>query len=88
VFQEVLTYAPELLKRNKTLWVDRVKFVRNVSKEFIKLMQRNKLALVEALFHYPNLSLKEKILKNYEDGEYAGGEDIEHNMFADRDEDE
>ena len=39
-------------------------------------MQRNKLALVEALFHYPNLSLKEKILKNYEDGEYAAGEDI------------
>lgn len=88
VFQEVLSFAPELIKRNKTLWVDRVKFVRNVCKDFIKLLQRNKLALVESLFHYPNLSLKEKILKNYEDGDYVAGDDIEQNMFADRDEDE
>lgn len=52
------------------------------------MLQRNKLAVVESLFHYPNLSLKEKILKNYEDGEYTGGDEIEHNMFADRDDDE
>ena len=49
-------------------------------------MQKNKLALIESLFHYPNLSLKEKILKNYEDGDYGGGgEDIEENMFDDKD---
>jgi hypothetical protein len=59
-----------------------------VCRDFIKVLQRNKLALVESLFHYPNLSLKEKILKNYEDGEYTGGDEIEHNMFADRDDDE
>ncbi len=51
-------------------------------------MQGNKLALVESLFNYPNLSLKEKILKNYEDGQYEGGEEIERNMFDDKDDDE
>lgn len=50
-------------------------------------MKKNKLALVEALFHYPNLSMKEKILKNYEDGEYDGGVEMEQNMFVDKDDD-
>lgn len=51
-------------------------------------MQKNRLALVESLFNYPNLSLKEKILKNYEDGEYGGNEEMQQNMFVDKDEDE
>lgn len=36
------------------------------------------------MFNYPNLSLKEKILKNYDDGEYEGGGEMEENMFVDK----
>ena len=48
----------------------------------------NRLALIESLFNYPNLSLKEKIMKNYDDGEYGGiVEVIQENMFDDKDDD-
>jgi hypothetical protein len=32
---------------------------------FIKLLRKNPLALVESLFKYSNLTLKDHILKNY-----------------------
>ena len=88
VFKEILCLSGELIKKNREKYVDKIKFVRGVCREFIKLMQRNKLALIESLFNYPNLSLKERILKNYDDGEYEGGNEMERNMFVDKDDDE
>lgn len=88
VFKEILSLSGELMKKNRTKYVEKIKFVRGVCRDFIKLMQKNKLALIESLFNYPNLSLKERIMKNYEDGEYEGGTEVQQNMFGDKDDDE
>lgn len=87
VFKEILCLSAELTKKNREKYVEKIKFVKGVCKDFIKLLQKNKLALIESLFNYPNLSLKERILKNYEDGEYEGGHEMEKNMFMDEGED-
>jgi len=50
---------------------------------FIKLVRKNPLALVESLFRYNNLSLKEQILKNYNYDDYEDAGLQEENMFTD-----
>jgi hypothetical protein len=47
-------------------------------------VRKNPLALVESLFRYNNLSLKEQILKNYNDDDYEDAAGLqEENMFTD-----
>jgi len=60
-----------------------MKFVSAVCLSFIKLVRKNPLALVESLFRYNNLSLKEQILKNYNDDDYEDVGLQEENMFTD-----
>lgn len=56
--------------------------IKQICTSFLKLMRTNNLALVESLFRYPNLQVKEQIMQNYSDGREDIGE-VEHNMFTD-----
>ena len=41
------------------------KFIQGVCLSFVKLLRKNPLALVESLFKYSSISLKDQIMKNY-----------------------
>lgn len=41
--------------------------IKQVCGSFIQLLRKNRLALVESLFKYSNLQIKEQIMNNYSD---------------------
>lgn len=41
--------------------------MRYICKSFLELIKSNPLALPESLFRFPSISVKDQILKNYED---------------------
>jgi hypothetical protein len=59
-FQKILACA-DWTRRNR----DKAKLIQGICLSFIRLARKNPLALVESLFRYNSLSLKEQITKNY-----------------------
>lgn len=72
VFSEVLN-SPQLAKE----YPKQRDVIKKICASFIKLLKNNKLALVESLFRYSSVQVKDQILKNYKDeneGNFADGE--------------
>jgi hypothetical protein len=60
IFQKILACA-EWTRENR----EKAKLLQGICLSFIRLLRRNPLALVESLFPFHSLSLKEQVLKNY-----------------------